>query len=181
MRAPFNGVLTEALVTPGSLVRIGQKLGEFIDPGVYELEVAIKAAYAPLLRIGNTVKLHDMERSQEYLGKVIRVNGKVDQTTQTVTAFIQVADKNLKDGMYLEADLMAKAEKDAYKIARTLLKNNKEIYMVNDSVLKLIEINPVYFDAQNAVIKGIPDKTIILSQMIPGAYDGMPVKINVNP
>ena len=39
--APFSGVLTEALVTEGTLIRSGQKLGEFIDPTVYELEVAI--------------------------------------------------------------------------------------------------------------------------------------------
>ena len=32
IRAPFSGILTEALVTPGTLVRVGQKLGEFIDP-----------------------------------------------------------------------------------------------------------------------------------------------------
>src|SRR5690606_15560084 len=32
--APFNGVLTEALVTKGTLIRSGQKLGEFINPSV---------------------------------------------------------------------------------------------------------------------------------------------------
>lgn len=178
LKAPFSGVLTEALVTPGSLVRVGQKLGEFIDPGIYELEVAVKAAYAPLLKIGNTVALHDMERTLQYSGKVIRVNSKIDQTSQTVTAFILVSDPNLKDGMYLEADLTAKSEKDAYEIDRTLLVNDKQVYMVNDTVLKLIDVNPVYFDAHHAVIKGIPEKTVILSQMVPGAYDGMPVKIN---
>lgn len=39
--APFDGVLTEASVNRGSLVRPGQKLGEFIDPSVYELEVSV--------------------------------------------------------------------------------------------------------------------------------------------
>ena len=32
LRAPFSGVLTQALVTEGSLIRPGQKLGEFINP-----------------------------------------------------------------------------------------------------------------------------------------------------
>ena len=41
IRAPFTGILTEALVTEGTLVRVGQKLGEFIQTGTYELEVAV--------------------------------------------------------------------------------------------------------------------------------------------
>ena len=32
IRAPFNGVLTEAMVNPGALIRVGQKLGELIGP-----------------------------------------------------------------------------------------------------------------------------------------------------
>ncbi len=48
--APFSGVLTEASVTEGSLVRAGQKLGEFINPGVYELEVAVSKTYTDLLK-----------------------------------------------------------------------------------------------------------------------------------
>ena len=43
--APFSGVLTETLVTEGTLVRSGQKLGEFINTEVYELEVAISKRY----------------------------------------------------------------------------------------------------------------------------------------
>ena len=74
LRAPFNGILTEALVTPGSLVRAGQKLGEFIDPSVYEMEVSVNAEFADLLKKGNTVKLHNLEKTKEYTGKVIRIN-----------------------------------------------------------------------------------------------------------
>ena len=36
--APFKGILTEALVTEGTLIRSNQKLGEFIDPSVYEID-----------------------------------------------------------------------------------------------------------------------------------------------
>lgn len=42
--APFDGVLVEALVTPGSLIRPGQKLGEFIQPTVFEIEAPVSAS-----------------------------------------------------------------------------------------------------------------------------------------
>ena len=178
IRAPYNGVLTEASVTPGSLVRVGQKLGEFIDPSIYEMEVAVSATYSDLLKTGTSVKLHDLERIHEYSGKVIRVNAKVDQTSQTIKAFIQVAHKDLKEGMYLEADLIAKSEQNAYQMPRKLLVNNNSVFIVKDSLLNLVKVRPVYFGPEHVIIKGLPDTTKVLAQAVPGSYDGMPVKIN---
>ena len=177
LRAPYDGILTEALVTPGTLVRVGQKLGEFIDPSVYEMEVSVNAEFADLLKKGNTVKLHNLEKTKEYTGKVIRINGKVDATSQTIKAYIQVAHPDLREGTYLEANLSARSEKEAIEVSRKLLIDNKQMFVVRDSILDLIDVNPVYFSAESAVIKGVKNGTLILSKPTPGAYQGMQVKI----
>jgi multidrug efflux pump subunit AcrA (membrane-fusion protein) len=179
IRAPFSGILTEALVSSGSLVRIGQKLGEFIDPSIYEMEVSINSEFADLLKVGNSVALTNLEKTKNYTGKVVRVNGKVDQVSQTIKAFIDVKHPDLKEGMFLEANLVAKSESDAVEISRKLLVDNNAVYIVeNDSVLKLKNVNPVYFGAEKAVIKGLKNSDKILTQNLPGAFDGMIVKIN---
>lgn len=175
--APYQGILTEALVTPGSLIRVGQKLGEFIDPSIYEMEVSLSLEFADLLRIGNSVKLNNLDRTKEYVGKVVRINGKVDAASQTIKAYIDVAHKDLRDGTFLEADLEARNETNAIEISRKLMIENKKIYVVRDSVLELIEVNPVYFSANTAIIKGIENDVLILAKPTPGAYDGMKVKI----
>ena len=178
LRAPYKGILTEALVTPGTLIRAGQKLGEFIDPSVYEMEVSINAEFADLLKQGNSVVLHNHEKTKEYLGKIVRINGKVDATSQTVKAYIEVSHDDLKEGAYLEAALTAREESNAIEVSRKLLIDNKQLYVVRDnSVLELIDINPVYFSAETAVIKGLENGTKILSKPTPGAYSGMQVKI----
>jgi len=177
LKAPYNGILTEALVTPGTLVRVGQKLGEFIDPSVYEIEVSVNAEFASLLKKGNKVKLHNLEKTKEYEGTVARINGKVDASSQTIKAYIQVSHPDLKEGMYLEANLIAKSEKNAIQISRKLLVDNKQLFIVRDSILDLIDVNLVYFSAEKVIIKGIEDGTLLLSKTIPGAYDGMQVKI----
>ncbi len=177
IKAPYNGILTEAFVTDGSLVRAGQKLGEFIDPSIFEMEVSINAGFADLLKIGNSVSLTNLERTKTYTGKVIRVNGKVDLASQTIKVFIEVAHKDLKDGMYLEANVVAKSEKKAFEISRKLLINNNSVYTVKDTILKLIKVNPVYFNAETVVVKGIENNTSVLTQSVPGAFDGMVVKI----
>ena len=179
IRAPFSGVLTEALVSPGTLVRVGQKLGEFIDPRVYEMEVSINSEFAELLKVGNSVALSNLGKTKNYIGKVVRVNGKVDQVSQTIKAFIDVKHPDLKEGMFLEASLVAKSEAQAIEIPRKLLVDNKAVYTVkNDSVLSLVKVNPVYFGSDNVVIKGLKNNDKILTQTLPGAFDGMIVKIN---
>lgn len=179
IKASFTGTLTEALVSPGSLVRVGQKLGEFIDPSVYEMEISINAEFADLLKVGNSVTLSNLEKTKNYTGKVVRVNGKVDQVSQTIKTFVEVKHEDLKEGMFLEAKLVAKSETNAIEIPRKLLVDNVAVYTVkNDSILSLVNINPVYFGAETVVVKGLKNNDKILTQTLPGAFDGMIVKIN---
>ena len=175
--APFSGILTEALVTEGTLVRAGQRLGEFIKTDVYELEVAISKTYADFLKVGEQVSLTNLNKTQEYIGKVIRINGRVDQASQTITAFIEVSGEQLKAGQYLEANLSAKNETNAIEIDRSLLIDNSQIYVVRDSILDVINVSPVYFTDKKVVLKNVPDGATIVSKPVAGAYAGMLVKV----
>ncbi|MGB2759066.1 MAG: HlyD family efflux transporter periplasmic adaptor subunit [Maribacter stanieri] len=175
--APFSGVLTETLVTEGTLVRSGQKLGEFINTEVYELEVAISKRYTDLLKVGESVELTNLDDNSTYKGKVTRINGSIDQATQTVNAYIEVEDKNLREGMYLEADLDAKKEENAIEVDRGLLLEGNKIFIVRDSILDVIDVEPVYFSDKRVVLKNVPNGVTIVSKPISGAYKGMAVKI----
>ena len=175
--APFNGVLTEALVTEGTLVRSGQKLGEFINTNDYELEVAISKTYSDLLNVGEVVQLKSIDNNKTYQGKVTRINGRVDLASQTITAFIEVKDPDLREGMYLEAHLKAKEEPNAIEINRSLLLETQEIFVVRDSVLDLIPVKPVYYSDNSVVLKDVPEGITILSKPVMGAYAGMLVKV----
>ena len=174
--APFKGILTEALVTEGTLIRSNQKLGEFIDPSVYEMEVSLSKTFASLLDVGETVELNNLEHTKKYSGIVSRVNGSINSATQTIAVYIEIKNSSLKEGMYLEANLNAKKEKNAIEINRGLLLNENKIFIIRDSVLDMIDVKPVYFSDTKVVLKDIPDGTIILSSPFPGAYVGMIVK-----
>ncbi|MEM9921526.1 MAG: HlyD family efflux transporter periplasmic adaptor subunit [Bacteroidota bacterium] len=175
--APFSGVLTDALVRHGTLIRPGQKLGEFINPNVYELEVAVNATYAKLLKIGKSVKLNNVDKSNAWQGRVVRVNSRVDASSQTIPVFIQVSGKELKEGMYLEAEVTAKEEKNTYEVSRKLMLSENQLFIVRDSVLKVAEVEPVYYKESSVVIRGLADGMQILAKPIPGTYDGMKVKV----
>ena len=176
IRAPFTGILTEALVTEGSLIRSGQKLGEYIDPSVYEMEVALSKTYSNLLRVGESVTLNNLDNTETYAGKVSRVNGSIDATTQTITAYVEVKNEDLKEGMYLEANLNVKEEPNAIEVNRNLVLDGNQIFIVRDSVLDLIDVKPIYRSDTKVVLKNVPDGITILSKPVPGAYAGMLVK-----
>ncbi|MDC6389134.1 HlyD family efflux transporter periplasmic adaptor subunit [Maribacter sp. PR1] len=175
--APFTGVLTEALVTEGTLVRSGQKLGEFINPGVYELEVAVSKSFTDLLKVGESVELTNLDDNEVFTGKVTRINGRIDQASQTIKAFIEVDNDKLREGMYLEANLDAKKEENAIEIDRSLLLEGNKIFVVRDSVLDLIDVKPVYFSEKSVVLKDVPEGITIMSKPLIGAYTGMAVQV----
>lgn len=176
--APFSGVLTEASVNPGTLIRTGQKLGEFIDPSVYELEVAVNKSYSELLKVGKEVALSNIDKTKTWKGKVARVNGRVDLATQTVAVFIAVKDKDLKEGMYLEAQLDAQEINNAIEIPRKLLVDGSQVYTVNNGLLELKTVQPIYFTKNTVVLKGLENGTFLLEKAVPGAYENMSVNIH---
>tara|TARA_B100000767_G_scaffold275735_1_gene314852 strand:- start:37065 stop:38168 length:1104 start_codon:yes stop_codon:yes gene_type:complete len=177
IKTPYQGILTDVQVTEGTLVRVGQKLGEFIDPTQYELEVAVSKTYADLMSIGQKVDLKNLEKTKSFTGKIERINGKVDQNSQTIKVFISVQDLNLKEGQFLEAQLKAMDQPNALEIDQSLLVNGNQIYAIEDSTLKLIAVKPVFYSDNKVVLKGVPKGTILLAKPIIGAYSGMLVQI----
>ena len=176
LRAPYSGILTAVLVTPGSLIRPGQKLGEFIDPSVYEMEVSINKSILPSLKVGEKVVVRDAENHLNQTdGKIIRINGSVDRNTQTVKVFIELRGNDLKEGMYLEAIMDGQPIPESVEISRSLLVDESMVYIVQDSALQLVEVDPVFFNQKTVVVRGLEDGQVIISKAVPGAYSGMEV------
>ncbi len=175
IRAPFNGVLTEALVNPGTLVRAGQKLGEFIDPRVFELPVTVNASFGDLLQVGKKVDLHNTDYTNRWEGKVVRVSSIIDPSSQKIPVFVELRGKDLREGMFIIADLRVLEEKDAFEINRKLVFDENKVFVVQDSVLAVREIEAVHFKESTVVVKGLADGVEILSRHVPNAHAGMRV------
>ena len=179
LRAPFNGILIEALVNPGTVVRPGQRLGEFIDPSVYELEVAISKSYLPDLTIGKAVTISDINNgTKTWKGKISRINGRVNPMTQTVQVFIEVRGNDLREGMFMNAQISAKPKDDAFEVARNLLINDTNLYIVRDSTLSMVPITVVHRTTDTVVVRGLENGLQVVAKPVAGAYSGMSVIVN---
>ncbi|UZR93656.1 efflux RND transporter periplasmic adaptor subunit [Chondrinema litorale] len=174
--APYDGVITEAAITPGTLVRTGQLLGEFINPNVYEMEVAISLNESEFVKVGDDVQLQSADVNGDWNGKVIRVGNKIDPNTQTLKAYVQASGKGLKEGMYLKGRINADIINDALEVPRKLLMNDRELYVVKDSMLVSKTVEIVKLNDETVIVRGLEDGTEIIRENLTGAYDGMKVK-----
>jgi multidrug efflux pump subunit AcrA (membrane-fusion protein) len=177
IRAPFSGVLTETFVNPGALIRPGQKLGTLMSQGRFELALPVREEYAELLTIGKQLALHNSETGTKYNGRLVRVNPTVNPATQSMTIYVQVSGDDLKDGMFLNASLSLDPIQDAFRISRKLLIENQFVFGVESDRLVKYPVEPVHYEKETVVVKGLPNGKDILEKALPGARDNMQVEI----
>ena len=175
IRAPFNGVLVNANVTEGSLIRPGQELGEFISPGDYELMVALPKSYLSNIEKEAKVKVKSIDTGQDFFGIVSRINSKVNTQTQSVEVFIRIKDKELKEGMYMQAYIDAITFDNVFAIDRGLINGSQELFIVKDNKLTLQKVNPIHYTETLAIVEGLLDGQQIIAQPMIGAYSGMEI------
>lgn len=175
LKAPFDGVLVSANMTEGSLVRPGQQMGEFIATDQYELKVSLPKTFIQKIEEGAKVSLKSIDTNQTYEGTVARINAKVNTQTQSVEVFIRVSDPDLKEGMFLEANISANTFEQVFAVDRGLLNGDQELFIVENNTLQLRKVEAIHFTETLAIVKGLENGAVIIAQPLIGAYSGMEV------
>ena len=136
------------------------------------------AAMVDQLSVGQSVALRSTTTSERtWNGKVTRINGMVNSGTQTITVFIEVSGEGLDEGMFLEASVAAKPAEHAFEIERSVIFDENQVYVVQDSVLVQKTIEPLHFKDRTVIVRGLEDKQLVLSRMAPGSFPGMKVTV----
>ena len=182
VRAPFDGFVAQALVKPGALVRAGQPLGLFVGTDVYEIQTAVHSRYLATVNIGDKVLFHDENDVVVAEGKVDRIAGNVNASTQSATVFCKVrASENrqdqMRDGRYLSGFIESSEIENAFEIQRNLIDGEDKVFVVNSNELAKMSVVQEFRSIETAIVSGMPNGTLILSDPITGAYLGMPVSV----
>ncbi|HHS13529.1 MAG TPA: HlyD family efflux transporter periplasmic adaptor subunit [bacterium] len=171
--APFDGVVTQANINPGTLVRAGQKIGELTNTGVLEMKAAVGIRDADRLRVNQPVTLISEVLNGTFEGRIVRISPVIDRSSMSMTVFIQTRDPRLMDGMYLTALLKGAPVSDVFVIPRDLLVNRDMVYAVRDSVLMLKRIAVADEDGDRVMVRGLEDGTRILGEPWAEAKEGV--------
>ena len=182
VRAPFDGFVAQALVKPGALVRAGQPLGLFVGTDVYEIQTAVHSRYLATIKIGDKVIFHDENDLVVAEGKVDRIAGNVNASTQSATVFCKVrASENrqdqMRDGRYLSGFIESSEIENAFEVQRNLIDGEEKVFVVNSNELAKMSVVQEFRSIETAIVSGMPNGTLILSDPVTGAYLGMPVSV----
>ena len=149
-----------------------------MNTGSYELAATVSLADLDYLKPGSSVQLYSEDVAGNWTGRVRRISNQVDPGTQTVTVFVGVSGRNLREGMYLKGEAEGRAIENATLIDRDMLVDQGSVYVVRDSLLELKEVDVVKYTDDRVIVRGLPDGTPILATKVPGAFAGM--KVNVD-
>lgn len=173
--APFDGSLTESYINEGTLVRIGQQLGEFIQSGIFDLEASVDYETVKQLEIGMQLQFKESRSDTKYLGKLSRINDKVEQSTQLVKVFFLLKDNALRSGMYLNADISLNSYDNAARIPLSALVDDTFVYLIKNGKAKQEKIEVLERGTEFIICRGIPDNSKLITDNKSSAFEGSDV------
>ena len=114
LRAPRSGEIAEKMVTDGQAVHAGDNLFLIADRSTLWVDLAVFEADARMLKVGMPVGVTvDALPGRRYEGRVTFVQPTVDEKTRTLTARVEIANRDgrLRPGMFATAELQPAATK----------------------------------------------------------------------
>ena len=176
--APFSGVLIEAEVDPGTVIRVGQKLGVFIKPDRYEMSASVSAKTLERLQVGQEVTITlDGNQEKSWKGKISRVNRSIDSSSQLGEFFAEFSANDLSEGMFVEAEVGTQSLTEAFEIPRSVLFDEDQVFIVVNGELAQVSVEPIHFKSQTVLVQGLENGVEILTKIPPGSFAGMKVKV----
>ncbi len=175
--APFAGSLSEVSVESGAYLNAGTKIGTIIRTGRHELKVAIETRDIPWVQVGVEAEIYSSETQQKWSGSVVRISDFVNQNTQSVDVYLKInpGDQKIYDGQFLKSVVPASMVKGGMVIPRNILYNTNEVYVVEDTLLKVREVLVHRTMDEHVVISGLSEQAHLVVEPLVNAHSNMVV------
>ena len=178
IKAPFSGILVKGNISDGAFIVPNQILGEFIDPNNFEVGVNIPVNFIEKIKLNQSVSIISEGNKDDVIGKIKRINRKVDEMTQTVKIFIEFNNRNLFEGKFVEVKIPLGVIPNSELISRSLLINDNYVFIANkDNKISKAYVQPLFYNKENDIVTGLEDGTRLITSNVSGIYEGMKIKV----
>ena len=178
IKAPFSGILVKGNISEGAFIVPNQILGEFIDPNNFEVGVNIPVNFLQKIKLNQIVSIISEDNKDNVLGKIKRINRKVDEMTQTVKIYIEFNNRNLFEGKFVEVKVPLGVISNSQLISRSLLINDSYVFIANkDDKISKVNVQPMFYNKENVIVTGLEDGTRLITSNVSGIYEGMKIKV----
>lgn len=185
VRAPFDGIVTERNVDPGSLASPGTPLVQVSQLNPAYVNVGVPDDDLRYVRDGSQADVHvDVLAGRTWHGEVNHLNAATGQGTLTYLARISLPnpDVALKAGMVANVTFVAAKDQGVLIVPRGAVATTDSgtvVYAVVDGKAKLRPVKVALQTQDEAQISGagIAKGTVVITQRPDALADGSPVKI----
>jgi len=183
IKSSINGIVNKRSVEPGTVVSPGTVLFELVDVSKLKLKVTVNEQQVATLRKGSEVPVKaSVFPNTEFKGKINFIAPKADASLNFPVE-IEIANNpgnQLKAGMYGTAIFGAgKSQQAVTTIPRTAFVGgvgNNQVFVVNDSVAKLIKITSGrIFGEEVEVLDGLKEGDVVVTSGQINLQDGTKV------
>jgi membrane fusion protein (multidrug efflux system) len=106
VRAPFDGVISEKMVSPGEWVAPGKPLFTLVDDDPLKVELSISEIASPMVKKDQRVELITVARPDQPIGATItRLGAEIGRTRSLIVEGVVDKGSELVPGMFVEAHI----------------------------------------------------------------------------
>lgn len=168
--APFNGVITDVYLSNYSVVNPGTRIMRIVETDNFEIPVSIAADQLDNLKIGATASIFSTSGTLKGSGIVVRISEVINKSTQAIDVYVK--PKSLEgysfiEGEYVHVKIDEENEQSGFRVPKiAVFDQNVYTYSKKDSSLSIHPIQVIDADADGVFVKGLEDKTVVITQQV---------------
>jgi membrane fusion protein, multidrug efflux system len=182
IRAPFDGVVAERLVSPGQFVRVQTPVMRIVRLHPLRLTAEIPERFGPAIRVGHTVTLRvDAYPDRPVEGRVTRISPDVNLKSRafSIEGEVPNEDGQLKPGTFARVRIVTDRVDKIVAVPVTAVQTRygrSVVFIVNDGKIAGSEVKMGdRLGANVEILEGVNPGATIVADGVEGLSDGLHV------
>jgi len=196
LKAPYHCRVDQSYVDFGAYINAGMRVVDVSSIDSRELRVPVSLNDVGFLNreqlVGShvDVKANFAGEKRQWVGKVVRSEGKVDRNTRTMYLAVEVAASETQplaelppSGLFVDAEIKGRVMDQVIEIPRSALREDNTIMVVDiENCLQMLDVEVARTMKESVLIsKGISEGARIIISAIETPIVGMQVEIDSTP
>jgi RND family efflux transporter MFP subunit len=184
IRAPFDGVVAERLVSAGQFVRVQTPVMRIVRLEPLRVLAEIPERFGPAIRVGHTMGIRvDAYPDKEVEGRITRISPAVNQKSRAfaVEGEVPNADGNLKPGTFARVRILTDRVDSSVVVSVSAVQTRygtSRVFLVKEGALSGVEVKlGDRLGPRVELLDGVSAGATIVADSVEGLEDGMRVEM----
>jgi len=180
VRAPFDGVVSEKMISPGEWTSPGKPLFTLVKDDPLKIDLSVPEVAVEQVHEGQKVILHTVaDPTKSYGATITRRSAEIGRTRSLIVEATVDKGTDLLPGMFAEADVVIGTAPHIVVPAEAVVQRGKQyaVYVIKNGEASetLVHLGPDPAPGQKAILDGVAVGQKIVAKVPPGMTDGTKV------